>query len=273
MLIQLFGAFYANSLAVYADAGHLFVHNSSLFIALIASTLAIKFGATFSDGYRRVELSGGLINGVLYLLISCWILFHGSERLMAHDHADELEINTFLMSSIAALGFLFHAASAFVLYKGRNDSINVYAVFLHTFFDLLSTIVTFVTSIIIHFTGWTVVDSLSSILISIFVFYTGSRLLHKCISGLFFNGLRLPVLKKLEKAMLEIEHINNIHNLTVKSDKGVVVVGAHVVLQHKCTLEKHDEICRYQLEKLLKEAFDIEKSVLQIEAAGCDSKH
>jgi cobalt-zinc-cadmium efflux system protein len=269
MLIQLFGAFYANSLAVYADAGHLFVHNSSLFIALIASTLAIKFGQTFSDGYRRVELSGGLINGVLYLVISCWILFQGAERLFGHEHHDEHEINTFVMSSVAALGFLFHTASAYVLYQGRKDSINVYAVFLHTFFDLLSTVITFVTSIIIHATGWTVVDSMSSILISVFVLFTGSRLLYKCIKGLFFNGARLPALKTIEKTLYEIEHIENIHNLTVKSDDGLVIVGAHIVLKHKCTDEKHDEICRFQVEKVLQQRFAIEKSVLQIETGGC----
>jgi len=269
MLIQIVGAFYANSLAVYADAGHLFVHNSSLFIALIASTLAIKFGQTFSDGYRRLELSGGLINGVLYLLISCWILLQGADRLLGHEHHDEHEINTFVMSSIASLGFLFHTASAFILYKGRKDSVNVYAVFLHTFFDLLSTIVTFVTSIVIHATGWTIFDSLSSILISIFVLFTGSKLLYKCIKGLFFNGVRLPALKKIESALAKVEHIDNIHNLIVKSDNGEVIVGAHIVLKHKCTLEKHDEICRFQVEKVLKEQFNVEQSVLQIETGGC----
>lgn len=269
MLIQIVGAFYANSLAVYADAGHLFVHNSSLFIALIASTLAIKFGQTFSDGYRRLELSGGLINGILYLLISCWILLQGAERLLGHEHHDEHEINTFVMSSIASLGFLFHTASAFVLYKGRKDSVNVYAVFLHTFFDLLSTIVTFITSIVIHATGWTIFDSLSSILISIFVLFTGSKLLYKCIQGLFFNGVRLPALKKIETALSTVEHIDNVHNLIVKSENGDVIVGAHIVLKHKCTLEKHDEICRFQVEKVLKEQFNVEESVLQIETGDC----
>jgi cobalt-zinc-cadmium efflux system protein len=269
MLLQLIGATYANSLAVYADAGHLFVHNSSLFIALIASTLAIKFGRTFSDGYRRLELSGGLINGTLYLLISCWILLQGAERLFGHEHHDEHEINTFVMSAVASLGFLFHGASAYVLYKGRKDSVNVYAVFLHTFFDLLSTIVTFVTSIVIHVTGWTIVDSLSSILISVFVLYTGSKLLYKCIKGLFFNGVRLPALKKIETALQGLEHIDNVHNLIVKSDNGQVVVGAHIVLKHQCTLEKHDEVCRFQVERVLKEQFDVNTSVLQIEASGC----
>lgn len=273
MVIQLIAAFYANSLAVYADAGHLFVHNSSLFIALIASAIAIKLGSTFSDGYRKAELSGGLINGILYIVISCWILFQGGERLIEHEHHHEIEIDTFIMTSISALGFLFHAASAYVLYKGRKDSVNVYAVYLHTFFDLLSTVVTFFTSIVIYLTGWSIFDSLSSILISIFVLFTGSKLLHKCISGLFFNGLRLPSIKKLEKAMLEISHINNIHNLTVKNEDGKIIVGAHIVLQQKCTLEKHDEVCRHQLEQLLKDKFSVELSVLQIEVGGCSHIH
>ena len=269
MLLQLVGAFYANSLAVYADAGHLFVHNSSLFIALMASTLAIKFGQTFSDGYRRLELSGGLINGCLYLLISSWVLWQGADRLLNFESHDDYKINTFVMSAIASVGFLFHAASAYILYKGRKDSVNVYAVFLHTFFDLLSTIVTFVTSIVIHVTGWTLVDSLSSILISIFVLITGSKLLYKCIKGLFFNGVRLPALKKIETSLQSVDHIDNVHNLIVKSDNGQVVVGAHIVLKHQCTLEKHDEICRFQVEQVLKQQFGINTSVLQIETGGC----
>jgi cobalt-zinc-cadmium efflux system protein len=173
------------------------------------------------------------------------------------------------MSAVASLGFLFHGASAYVLYKGRKDSVNVYAVFLHTFFDLLSTIVTFVTSIVIHVTGWTIVDSLSSILISVFVLYTGSKLLYKCIKGLFFNGVRLPALKKIEMGLQGLEHIDNVHNLIVKSDSGQVVVGAHIVLKYQCTLEKHDEICRFQIERMLKEKFNVNTSVLQIEASGC----
>ena len=269
MIIQLVVASFANSLTVYADAGHLFIHNSSLFIALIASTLAIKFGRTFSDGYHRIELSGGLINGILYLLIALLILSQGIERINHQHFHQENNIDTFLMSSVAALGFLFHGTSALILYKGRKDSVNVYAVFLHTFFDLLSTIITFITSIIIYLTNWDIVDSFASMLIACFVLYTGSRLLYKCIKGLFFNRIRLPPLNKIEKILNNVEHIANIHNLIVKNDNGEVVVGAHIVLKQQCTLEKHDEICRYQVEKALKEQLNINKSVLQIETSDC----
>ncbi|ATC96986.1 cation diffusion facilitator family transporter [Pseudoalteromonas tunicata] len=269
MIIQVFAAYFANSLAVLADAGHLFIHNSSLFIAILASTLAIKLATTYNDGYRKAELGGGLINGLLYLIISSYILFKGGERFFEHHHGEELAINTFLMSSVAAIGFLFHAAAAFVLYKGRKDSINVYAVFLHTFFDLLSTVSTFVASMVIHFTGWVVVDLISSMLITVFVLFTGIRLLYQCVRGLFFYKPRLPSLKSIEKALLSIEHIENIHNLTIKADDENWVVGAHIVLKHSCTLEKHDEVCRFEVEKILKKQFNINQCVLQVEAGIC----
>jgi len=41
-------------------------------------------------------------------------------------------------------------------------------------------------------------------------------------------------------------------------------------LKHSCTLEKHDELCRFEVEKLLKEQFNVVQCVLQIEAHGCD---
>ena len=269
MIIQLFGAYYANSLAVLADAGHLFIHNSSLFIALIASAVAVKLAKNYHDGYQKAELTGGLINGTLYLLISSFILLKGSERFFEHHHGEALAINTFVMSSVAAIGFLFHAAAAWVLYKGRKDSINVYAVFLHTFFDLLSTVSTFIASVIIHFTGWLVVDLLSSMLISVFVLFTGLKLIYHCLKGLFFAKPRLPSLKKIEAAMLKIEHIENVHNLTVKAIDNRFIVGAHIVLKHACTIEKHDEMCRYEIEKILKNQFKVNDSVLQVEASGC----
>ena len=159
MVIQVIGAYYSNSLAVLADAGHLFVHNSSLFIALIASSMAIYFAKNFNDGYQRAELTGGLINGILYLSISLIILYEGGERYLHHNDGHDLQINSYLMSVISAIGFLFHGAAAWVLYKGRKASINVYAVFLHSFFDLISTVSTFFAGILIYLTGFTLIIS------------------------------------------------------------------------------------------------------------------
>ncbi|KPZ57197.1 MULTISPECIES: cation diffusion facilitator family transporter [Pseudoalteromonas] len=273
MVIQVIGAYYANSLAVLADAGHLFVHNSSLFIALIASTLAIHFAKTYNDGYQRAELIGGLINGLLYLAISSVILYEGIERISHHNDGHDLEINSFLMSSIASVGFLFHGAAAWVLYKGRKASINVYAVFLHSFFDIISTISTFIAGVLIYYTGWSIIDILSSMLIASFVLFTGGKVITSCIKGLFFNSAKLPKVKDIEQSITDLEHVHNVHNVTVLRKDNDIIVGAHVVLKQHCTIEKHDEACRLKIEKLLAARFNVKSSVLQIESHECQHIH
>jgi cobalt-zinc-cadmium efflux system protein len=269
MVIQLIGAYFSNSLAVAADAGHLFVHNSSLFIALIASTLAIHLAKTFHDGYKKAEYVGGLINGLLYLMISLLILLEGSERFLDHSQGHDVAVNTYLMSVISALGFLFHGASAWVLYKGRKDSINVYAVFLHSFFDLLSTVSTFIAGILIHITGYDVIDVISSMLISLFVLFTGVKVIRSCLIGLFYSSQKLPGVDFIETKILSTEHVESVHNVTISELDGKLAVGAHIVLKHHCTIDKHDESCRAQVEALLKQTFGISSCVLQIESHDC----
>lgn len=269
MIIQVVGAYYANSLAVLADAGHLFVHNSSLFIALIASSLAIHLAKNYNDGYQKAELTGGLINGCLYLAISLVILYEGGERFLHHHEGQGPEVNSYLMSVIAATGFLFHGAAAWVLYKGRKASINVYAVFLHSFFDLISTVSTFIAGVLIYLTGWIVIDILSSMLIALFVLFTGVKVIVGCVKGLRLNKAKLPDVAAIELAIGQVEHVENVHNVTVTRRDKELVVGAHVVLKQHCTKEKHDEACRLKVEQLLAQQFKITISVLQIESNGC----
>ena len=123
MVIQIIGAYFSNSLAVLADAGHLFVHNSSLFIALIASSMAIHFAKNFNDGYQRAELTGGLINGILYLSIGLVILYEGGERYLHHNEGNHLEINSYLMSVISAIGFYFMVPQLGFFTKGAKRAL------------------------------------------------------------------------------------------------------------------------------------------------------
>ncbi|CAH9050481.1 Cadmium, cobalt and zinc/H(+)-K(+) antiporter [Pseudoalteromonas holothuriae] len=269
MVIQLIGAYYANSLAVLADAGHLFVHNSSLFIALIASSIAVYLAKNFNDGYKKAEYVGGLINGMLYLAISILIMAEGTERILHHNDGHQLEVNSYLMSVIAAIGFLFHGLSTWVLYKGRKDSINVYAVFLHSFFDLLSTVSTFIAGIMIYVTGWGIIDVISSLLISVFVLFTGIKVVKSCVIGLFLPHKKLPKITQVEREILSTEHVESVHNITVSELDGQLAIGAHIVLKHHCTVELHDSSCRLQVEGALKNRFNVEQCVLQVESHQC----
>lgn len=267
MVLQVIAAYFANSLAIFADAGHLFVHNSTLFIAILASSIAIHLAKNFNEGYHKAELYGGLINGVLYLAISSSILIIGGSRFEEMHHGQHHDINPQIMAAISVIGFVFHGLAAWVLYQGRKDSVNVYAVFLHTFFDLLSTVTTLIASAVIYFTGWQQADVVFSLLIAVFVLFTGLRLIVQCLERLRTPKTQLPRAIEVEKQLIDLAHVESAHNVTVSLVDGELVVGAHLVLKAKCTLEQHDQACRDEATAMLQSRFNAARSVLQIEAS------
>ena len=106
-------------------------------------------------------------------------------------------------------------------------------------------------------------------LIAIFVLFTGVKVIIRCIKGLLENRSKLPDVAAIEQSIASIEHVQNVHNVTVMRQDKDIVVGAHVVLKQHCTVEKHDEACRLKVEQLLLSRFKVNKSVLQIESHEC----
>src|SRR5699024_5246263 len=76
MVIEAIGGWLTNSLALLADAGHMFSDAVSLAIALVA----FKFGEKVADysktyGYKRFEILAAVFNGVTLVLISLFIFY------------------------------------------------------------------------------------------------------------------------------------------------------------------------------------------------------
>ena len=84
MLAEVIGAWWTGSLALLADAGHMFTDVAALVLALIA----VWFGsrpATSSKtfGYYRLEIIAALVNGVALVVISLFIFYGAYERWLS----------------------------------------------------------------------------------------------------------------------------------------------------------------------------------------------
>src|SRR6478735_9679628 len=83
MVVQIVGAVLSGSLALLADAAHMFTDASALVIALIASAVAARPAddrRTF--GYQRAEVFGALINAVILILLAGWVGVEAVTRLL-----------------------------------------------------------------------------------------------------------------------------------------------------------------------------------------------
>src|SRR5262245_24236304 len=76
MLVEVVGGWWSNSLALLADAAHMFTDTSGLALALFASWIAQRPATPAKTyGYYRIEILAALVNAVLLFLMAFFILF------------------------------------------------------------------------------------------------------------------------------------------------------------------------------------------------------
>ena len=170
---EVVGGWLSGSMALIADAMHMLSDAAGLIISLIASIVGQRAAsATATYGYRRVEVLAALINAVAVLSISVWIVVTAVRRL-----GDPQPVETTSMMVIAVVGLVANAASAWVLSRHRESSINVQGAYLHVLVDMLGSVAVLVAGAVIALTGFTGADVVASLLIAALVLPQAWRLM------------------------------------------------------------------------------------------------
>ncbi|HVY13076.1 MAG TPA: cation diffusion facilitator family transporter [Alphaproteobacteria bacterium] len=288
MVLEVVGGYLSGSLALLADAGHMFTDTAGL----LMSWLAMRFGKREPDsqrtyGYQRLKILAAYTNGVLLFFLTFVIASEGIERLR-HPHA----INGQGMLIIAAIGLVTNIASFFIL-KGRlsdllphqhghahhhehdhghhHHDLNIHSAVLHVLSDLLGSIGAIAAAIIITTTGWTVADPLLSLLICVLIFFYAwglvKRTVHILIEGAPDSGLPEKMRKALLagiKGLIDVHHIH-VWSLTEKQPLATLHVTLHEAEDTQAALKA--------IQKLLEEQFQLDHATIQIEKGPCTAVH
>ncbi|MEO7147089.1 MAG: cation diffusion facilitator family transporter, partial [Terrimesophilobacter sp.] len=89
LVLEVVGALLTGSLALFADAGHMFSDTVGLIVALMATIIAARPAtdrATF--GFQRAEVFGALINGGILLAVALGVGFQAVVRLLNPESVD-----------------------------------------------------------------------------------------------------------------------------------------------------------------------------------------
>ena len=108
------GGILTGSLALLADAGHVFSDLGAIALALVAATLAARSGGprrTF--GYQRSEVMAALLNGVTLVVIAVLIVVAAVDRL-----GDPPEVKGAGVLVLGVVGLAGNAAATWVLARG-----------------------------------------------------------------------------------------------------------------------------------------------------------
>ena len=182
MVVQIVGAALTGSLALLADAAHMFTDAAALVIALIASIVAARPANDRNTfGYQRAEVFGALVNAIILIALSVWVAVEGVRRLI---EPEAVEVAGGLMLIVAIVGLVANAIAMWLLSSAQRRSINVRGAYLEVLGDLLGSVAVIVAAIVILATGWMPADAIASLLIAAMIIPRAISLLREVASVL-----------------------------------------------------------------------------------------
>lgn len=164
-IIELIGGILTNSIAIISDALHDLGDSLSLGLAWFLQKFSNKdMSHDFSFGYKRFSLLGALINSVVLIVGSVFILTEAIPRLWNPETP-----NTLGMMGLAVLGIIVNGAAVLRLRGG--DSMNQKVMSWHMLEDVLSWVAVFFVGLAMTFFDMPILDPLASIGITLFILY------------------------------------------------------------------------------------------------------
>jgi cobalt-zinc-cadmium efflux system protein len=275
MVVQVIGAMLTGSLALLADAAHMFTDASALVIALIAAAVAARPAddrRTF--GYQRAEVFGALINAVILILLAGWVGVEAVGRLL---NPSDVEVAGPLMLAVAIVGLLANGISMWLLSRAQRTSINVRGAYLEVMGDLIGSAAVIVAAIVIVATGWMPADAIASMFIAVMIIPRAISLLREVFSVLSESAPQGTAVSDIRQHLLDYEGVTGVHDVHVwQLTRGAPVFSAHVSVDPAYLADGRSAKLLSDLQSCLAEHFDVEHSTFQIEPAeqsDCEPHH
>ena len=267
MVVEVVGGLISGSLAVLADAGHMFADSAAIGLALVAmhfSHRAASVRRTF--GYQRLEILAALVNSLALLAIAGWVLIEAFGRIQA---APEVRGGLTLLVGVA--GLLVNLFAAWILRDPAKDNLNVDGAFRHVLADLFGSVGVVVSGALIWAFDWRLADPIVGIVIALLIVVSTFRLLtrvvHVLLEGTPDHIDLYEVCSKLEDEE-GVMLIHDVHVWTIT--QGYESLTAHVLIDPAWPLDQRDALLR-RLRRICSERFGIRHVTLQLEgsAEGC----
>lgn len=257
-IIEFIGGWLTNSTAIMADA----VHDLGDTLAIGSAWLLQKMGAkkasnTFTYGYKRLSLLGALINGVVLITGSVWILAEAIPRLSSPEMPMAEGMFLFAIFGMAVNGF-----AAYKLSKG--ETLNERILNWHLIEDVLGWFAVLIVSVVLMFVEWPILDPILSIAFTLFILFNVAKNLVVTVK-LFLQGvpsekISQNIAQQL-KSIPEIKDIHHVHFWSLDGEKHVLT--AHVELKEITDVSTLITLKACILEKL--KDFDLAHTTIEFE--------
>ena len=259
LIVEVFTAILTNSLALIANAIHMFTDVAGIGLALFAINFSYKRSATPQKtyGFYRMEILAALINSTIILILSFYIIYEAYWRLFEHK-----EIEGLYVFVIAAIGLLVNLVGIKILHKHAKENINVEGAYLEVLKDMYGSCAVIATALILIFTKFYIIDPIISIGLSLFILPRTWSLMKRVVNILMEGVASNISYVEVKKSILEVKGVTGVFDLhlwTITS--GFDAMTAHVVISD---ISKSQSILK-EITSILEKKYNITHNTIQIE--------
>lgn len=236
-IIEIVGGIYTNSLAILSDALHDLGDSLGIGLSWYCQKLSNKEADdSYTLGYKRFSLLGALINAVVLLVGSVFILSQAVPQLFNPAETDAQG-----MLYIAVFGVIVNGAAVLKLRKGT--SINERVISLHLLEDVLGWVAVLIGSVVMLYFDLPWIDPLLSVLIAAFILINVFKNLRRSVVIILQAAPKDIDLKEVRQKLLEIEAVRSVQDCQLWSMDGEAhVLSTSLALNGDYTLEEMAEI-------------------------------
>ena len=264
-IAELIGGILSGSLALISDA----LHNFSDGIAIIISYIAIRLNKkpvseNFTFGFKRAEIIAAVFNASVLIGISIYLFIESYKRFVNPE-----PIEGSLMIIVASIGLIANVIGTLLLQKGAKDNMNIKSAYLHLMSDAVSSVGVIIGGIFIYFYNVYWIDPILTVLISIYIIKESYLIVKEATFVLMMAAPNNLSLSEIEKEILTIKEIHNIHHVHIwRVNDKEVHFEAHAQVED-IMVSSTDSILE-QAQHLLSTKFNIHHLTLQFECNKCD---
>lgn len=261
LIAEVIGGIVTNSLALLADAAHMLTDVVGLLLAFIAIKIGErKANPSKTFGYYRTEILAAVINAVVLLGISIYVLFEAYKRFQ-----NPPEVQSKSMLVVAGIGLIVNIIGMMILRKDSNESLNMKGAYFEVLSDMLTSIGVMIAGVIMLTTGWYYADPLISAAIGLLIFPRTWKLLMEAVNVLLEGTPKDVDIEELRKSLEQLKGVKKLHDLHVWSlTSGVNAMSSHVIIDRN---ENINILLKTLSEKATKD-FKIAHTTFQIETEG-----
>ncbi len=263
-IFELIGGLFTNSVSIMSDAVHDLSDAISIGISLILEKISKKKpNEEYTYGYIRYSVFGALITTTILTVGSILVIIGGVNRII-----NPRIVNYDGMIIFAIFGVVINFIAAYFTKEG--DSVNQKAVNLHMLEDVLGWVVVLIGSVLMKFTDISIIDSIMSICIAIFILINAFKNLKNILDLFLEKAPKNISIKNLKNDLLKIKDVVDVHHVHVWSMDGI----SNYATMHVVTRSDNQKMLKNKIKKDLKKIGIIHTTVeIECMEEKCNEKN